>query len=102
MPTIDFTAAHAQRRFEMADRQRDIAERRKEKAFDVVMTMLDTDDGVGFAHLMDAFHCHATNDDLKLLDAVIMRALSLVKEREDSPAASLYDRLVEVAAKAVE
>lgn len=65
-----------------------------EDAEHVVWVCVHDDDASGFDDLMATFHDVATASDIGIMHHVLREALARVKERDDSPAGALWDRLV--------
>ena len=59
-----------------------------------VWLFVHDDDASGFDALMALFHDVATSEDIGVMHQVLRDALAKVKERDDSPAGQLWDRLV--------
>ncbi len=87
MVTPEEKAALAEQRFQHDDTAIEDAEH--------VVWVCVHDFGIsGFDELMAKFHDVATSEDIGIMHQVLHAALAQVKDRDDSPAGQLWDRLV--------
>lgn len=88
MVTPEGKAALAEQRWQYDDTTDD--------AEHAVWLCVHDEDTGRFDDLMATFHDVATSEDIGVMHQVLRDALARVKERDDSPAGQLWDRLVEI------
>lgn len=88
MVTPEEKAALAEQRWQHDDTNDD--------AEHAVWLCVHDEDASGFDALMALFHDVATSEDIGVMHQVLRDALAQVKERDESPAGQLWDRLVEI------
>ncbi len=87
MVTPEEKAALAEQRFQHDDTTTEDSEH-------AVWLCVHDEDIRGFDDLMETFHDVATSEDIGAMHNVLREALAQVKERDESSAVQLWDRLV--------